>query len=236
LGFLAQIRLRLFAARVFLSKKQASGIGFFMIGYLEGTLLRRRDDRVLVLVSGVGYEVLLPEVVARSLSGKIPGDSISLFIYFHQTERQPKPVLIGFEDEQQKDFFERFISVEDIGPIKAATALCLPVRDIACAIERKDAPALQKLKGIGKRTADKIVASLHGKMAAFAGDLPGQPPALSTDDDEDFRTQVLLVMVRQLGHPATEAKEMIAKAMKRNPLISTPEELIEEVYKKGINP
>ncbi|MDI6797756.1 MAG: OB-fold domain-containing protein [Desulfatibacillaceae bacterium] len=208
-----------------------------MIGYLEGTLLRRRDDRILVLVSGVGYEVLLPEVVAQSLSGKIPGEKISLYIYFHQTERQPKPVLIGFEDEQQKEFFERFISVEDIGPIKAATALCLPVREIACAIERKDAPALQKLKGIGKRTADKIVASLHGKMAAFAGDAPGLPPAAPADElEEDFRTQVLLVMVRQLGHPAAEAKELIAKAMKRNPLLSTPEDLFDEVYKKGTGP
>ena len=76
-----------------------------MIGYLEGTLLKKEDDRILLLVNHVGYEILVPSFVMDTMSGKSLGDSISLYIYYHQTERQPKPILIGFNLEAEKEFF-----------------------------------------------------------------------------------------------------------------------------------
>ena len=112
-----------------------------MIGYLEGKILKKEDDRLLLLANQIGYEVLLPGVVEQALSDKQAGEDIALYIYFQQTERQPKPVLIGFNLEVEKEFFQYFISVEDIGPLKAVKALDLPVRDIARAIEaRGEAP------------------------------------------------------------------------------------------------
>ena len=139
-----------------------------MIGYLEGKLLKKETDRVLVLANQIGYEVLLPVIVMESFQAKNIGDKISLYIYHQQTERQPKPVLIGFNLEVEKEFFQYFISVEDIGPLKAAKALNIPVRDIARAIELKEVDQLRQLKGIGNRTAQKIIATLHGKMEKFA--------------------------------------------------------------------
>ncbi len=200
-----------------------------MIAYIQGPLIRKDEDRVLVLANQVGYEVLLPAVVMETLHEKSVGDEVVFHIFFHQTERQPKPTLIGFNLEVEKEFFQRFISVEDIGPLKAVKALSMPVRDIARAIESKDVKALQKLKGIGNRTAQKIIATLAGKMDKFAlirkGDTPTPAP------DEDFTGLVLEVLIQQLGHKSADAKRMVGEAMARNPAIASPEELFDEIYR-----
>lgn len=200
-----------------------------MIGYLEGNLLRKGDDRILVLANQVGYEVLLPAFVMDTIRAKSVGDPVSLYIYHQQTERQPKPVLIGFNLEVEKEFFQYFISVEAIGAIKAVKALNIPVRDIARAIESKDLKKLKQLKGIGDRTARKIIATLEGKMDKFA--LIQKSPKEDVPIIEDLSQQVLDVLIDQLGYKKKDAKQMIIDAMERNSTISTPEELFEEVYR-----
>lgn len=201
-----------------------------MIGYLEGKLLRKGDDRILVLANQVGYEVLLPAFVMNTFRAKPVGDPVSLYIYHQQTERQPKPVLIGFNLEVEKEFFQYFISVEAIGALKAVKALDIPVRDIARAIESKNVQKLKQLKGIGDRTARKIIATLEGKMDKFALIRKSQKEEIPII--EDLSQQVLDVLVDQLGYKIKEAKQMITDAMKRNSNISTPEELFEEVYRE----
>lgn len=200
-----------------------------MIGYLEGKLLKKDQDRILLVANQVGYEVLLPAVVMEDFSSKKTGDTVSLYIFYQQTERQPKPVLIGFNLEAEKEFFQFFISVEDIGPHKAVKALSIPIRDIARAIEAKDVRKLTQLKGIGQRTAQKIIATLAGKMGKFALIRKSEHPYVS--GVEDIESQVLDVLVHQLGHKLSDAKNMISMALKRNRTITTPEELFEEVYR-----
>jgi Holliday junction DNA helicase RuvA len=200
-----------------------------VIGYLQGRILKKDDDRLILLAGGVGYEVLVPAVVMESLADQAVGEEVALHIYFQQTERQPKPVLIGFTREVEKEFFQSFISVEDIGPLKAVKAMTLPVCDIARAIESRDLNTLGRLKGIGKRTAQKIVATLEGRMGKFALMLAESPrPATPV---EDVAQQVIDVMVQQLGHRVADARRMVADALKRNPAIDTPEALFEEVYR-----
>ena len=200
-----------------------------MIGYIEGKILNKEEDRILVLANQIGYEVLLPAIVVESLQDKKIGEEVSLYIFYQQTERQPKPVLIGFNLEVEKEFFQYFISVEGIGPLKAAKALTVSVREIASAIEAGEINQLTKLKGIGRRTAQKIIATLEGKMGKFAlirpEDRQAQPPA------EDFSKQVLDVMVKQLGHRLADARQMIDQALKRNSAIKSAEALFEEVYR-----
>jgi len=200
-----------------------------MIGYLEGKILKKEEDRVLILANQIGYEVLLPAIVMKSLQNKNIGEEIALYIFFQQTERQPKPVLIGFNLEVEKEFFQHFISVEAIGPLKAVRALNLPVREVAAAIESGEINKLTQLKGIGRRTAQKIIATLEGKMGKFALIRPddyGEAPPV-----EDFSKEVLDVMIKQLGHRPADARRMIDKALKRNRSITTAEELFDEVYR-----
>ncbi|HUV78578.1 MAG TPA: Holliday junction branch migration protein RuvA [Desulfobacterales bacterium] len=200
-----------------------------MIGYLEGKLLKKEDDRILILANQVGYEVLLPAFVMETFGSKTVGDQVSLYIYYQQTERQPKPILIGFNLEVEKEFFQYFISVEAIGALKAVKALSIPARDIARAIESKDVNTLKQLKGIGDRTARKIVATLEGKMDKFA--LIRKSEKIEYPVVENLSKKVLEVLIGQLGYRTKEAKQMITDAMKRNTSISTPEELFEEVYR-----
>ena len=203
-----------------------------MIGYLEGKLLKKDCDRILMLCGQVGYEIFLPAFVMETFRSRESGEKVSLYIYFHQTERQPKPVLIGFNLEAEKEFFQHFITVEAIGPLKAIKALDIPVRDIARAIETKDIPKLKSLSGIGERTAQKIVASLQGKMDKFA--LIRKPDSSETAQTpvmEDFTRTVFELLVNQLGHSVKDADRMIKDALGRKPDITTPEQLFDEVYR-----
>lgn len=201
-----------------------------MIGYIQGTLLKKETDRILLLANQVGYEILLPPMVMESIAGNSENDPLSFFIYFHQTERQPKPVLIGFNDEMEKEFFQLFISVEDIGPLKALKALTLPVPEIARAIEANDTSQLNKLKGIGGRTAQKIIASLRGKLDRFAATAPA-PSSSPHPKQSSIIDPVMSVLVEQLGHRPADAKKMITDAFARNPGLSSPEQLFDEVYR-----
>jgi len=200
-----------------------------MIGYIEGRLLQKGKERILVLANQVGYEILLPAIVMDSLKEKAVGDDVALYIYHQQTERQPKPVLIGFNLEVEKAFFQLFLSVAAIGPLKAAKAMTIPVRDIARFIESRDATSLKRLSGIGSRTAQKIIATLEGKMDQFM--FNDEPVRKISESAEILSQQVLEVMTEQLGHRPGDAKQMIAAALNRNENISTAEELFEEVYR-----
>ncbi|MCL0048299.1 hypothetical protein M1N20_02475 [Dehalococcoidia bacterium] len=98
-----------------------------MISYIKGTIrgIDNETSKVVVDVNGVGYEVLLPLFVMRSLMdrGKEEGDEIALQVYYHVSERQPRPVLVGFNNDFERRFFEKLIAVEDIGPSKAAPGI-----------------------------------------------------------------------------------------------------------------
>jgi Holliday junction DNA helicase RuvA len=201
-----------------------------MISYLEGELIETFDDRVTLLVGGIGYDILIPAYLINEIKEdeKKGMKELKLYISYNQTERQPKPVLVGFKHPFDKKFFELFISVEDIGPTAAIKALIRPIGDIARFIEEKDSKALKQLKGIGERKAEKIIATLKGKVAMYA-----LMPKIEVTAElaEDFRKEVEDVLISQLGHKLTEAREMIEEAMKLNPSITSSEELFEEVYR-----
>jgi len=202
-----------------------------MISYLKGNLKINRafDDRVTLVVNGIGYEVLIPSYEMKKIKGSsADGDELELHVSYNQTERQPKPVLVGFRSALDKEFFELFISVEDIGPAAAVKALMKPVREIARSIEDKDVRTLKQLKGIGERKAEKIIATLKGKVAKYA---LMREVEVTPEVVEDFRKEVEDVLVTQLGHKHPEARMLIEEAIKRNPGISSSGELFEEVYR-----
>lgn len=201
-----------------------------MIAYLKGPILRRAEELVIVEAGGVGYEVHLPAVVARAIPHQRDGESpvIELHISYHATQNQPRPLLIGFLHEIEQEFFERFITVDGMGPTKAMKAIVHPIHAIADAIERKDIQFLKRLPGIGERTAEKIVATLHGKMGKYALLRAPEAPAPT---GEDFKEEVMEVLTKQLGHRSAEARRMVEEALRRRPGITSAEELFQEVYR-----
>ena len=213
-----------------------------MIASLSGRVRRKLEDRIILECAGIGYEVFLPPIVFRQLEQLHAGDgdaasTLSLVTHYHATRDQPRPVLIGFTEELDKEFFEKLITVKDMGPMVAARALAAPIGEIAAAVARQDEKYLRSLPGIGPQKAKNIVAQLQNKVAKFALARDGQAPpaplprAAAEPADEAVKEMVWEVLVKQLGHRPTEASQLIADAFKRKPDLVTAEELFDEIYR-----
>ena len=213
-----------------------------MIATLSGRLRRKLDDRVVVECGGIGYEVYLPPIAMRGLESATAeaGDKASelaLVIYYHATRDQPRPVLIGFTSDLDKELFEKLITVKDIGPMIAARALAAPVAEPAAAIARQDEKYLRALPGIGPQKAKNIVAQLQSKVSKFALAREDAPTATPTSapaaplDADGLRELVWEVLTKQLGHRPSEASQLITDALRRRPGVTTPEELFDEIYR-----
>ncbi len=219
-----------------------------MIALLRGRLRRKHEDRVVVEAAGVGYEVVLPPVVQHAIAGALASDGdgaaeVTLEIHYHATQNQPSPVLIGFLSGLDKEFFEKLITVKDVGPLVAARSLASPVSEIAAAIARQDEAYLRRLPGIGPQKAKNIVAQLSTKVAKFALSQPeavvdGKPAAAAPAhlDEDGLRSAVFEIMTKQLGHRPSEAAHLISAALSRKPTITTPEELFDEIYRGAKTP
>jgi Holliday junction DNA helicase RuvA len=209
-----------------------------MIATLRGQLRRKLDDRAVIDCGGIGYEVYLPPIAMRSIEGLDAGEKgteLELVIYYHATRDQPRPVLIGFTSDLDKEFFEKLITVKDIGPMAAARCLAAPVAELAAAIARQDERYLRALPGIGPQKAKNIVAQLQNKVAKFAlareGDGEAAPPPAVAPATDALREMVWEVLVKQLGHRPSEASQLIADALTRRPDVTSAEELFNEIYR-----
>ena len=211
-----------------------------MINYITGTIrsLTREPGRAVVIAGGVGYEISLPTYVYQSLAndGIGEGSQIELEIYYHVTERQPKPMLVGFRHPSEKRFFEQLIQVEGIGPAKAASALVFPVSTIAIAIENEDLGSLQRLPGIGSRAAHKIVATLRGKVVATALLVDaGISEQDQTPPPSDARSEAIEALVT-LGYRPTEAQDKVDAVLRQTPDAADDlQDLMREVFKAQVS-
>lgn len=203
-----------------------------MISHIRGKVVERKDGRVILEVQGLSYEVWLPPAVANALDGNLGSDgALKLITYhYHQVDQSRAiPVLIGFLNEIEKDFFEQFITVSGIGPKAACRALSIPFSEIADAIDRADMDLLKSLPGIGEQRAREIVAKLQGKVGRFGliQDKDVKPAVRVKDDVRQEALEVLL----QLQYKKKEAEDMINKAISRSPKLDTCEEILNEVYR-----
>ena len=208
-----------------------------MISYIEGKVHRfdRSTETVVINAGGVGYQIVVPQFVMSALSARpvMVGDELALEVYYHVTDRQPKPVLVGFQRGHERAFFEQLIQVEGLGPVRAAKAMIFSVSTIAQAIEAEDVRVLQRMPGIGARAAQKIIATLKGKVVETAMlrdegyDAPVQP-VVGSGTGRDEAVEVLV----NLGYRQPEAERDVDEALSANPeLVRAPEELIREIFK-----
>lgn len=207
-----------------------------MIGYLRGKVIDQDEQSVILEVGGVGYEVMLPAIEMKALRARLHPNGagalpeIALYIHYHVAERQPVPLLIGFNERQARAFYRLLLTVAEVGPALAAKAMTIPVCDFAGAIERKDVRALSSLPGIGRRKADQIIATLHGKVIEFAlMPAPEVEEALPLEAPPDYAADALDVLV-SVGHRPAEAQRMIEAALKRNPEIANTQALLQEIW------
>ncbi len=206
-----------------------------MISRLYGTLVDRRENAVLLETNGITYEVFIPVSILRTLERHMEPDGRIRLVTYHYHHVEPSravPILIGFINEIEREFFERFITVSGIGPKAAVRALKQPIPLIARAIDDGNLEVLRSLPGIGPQRAKEIIAKLQGKVGKFAlmpdADGTVQAAGLRAPDATAEALEVLI----QLQYKRPEAQVMIKSAMGRNPGLSSAEEILNEVYKQ----
>ena len=197
---------------------------FFMIGYLKGKILSLTADTALIETGGVGYEVLCSASALSSLSGKGEGE-----LYTYLQVREDGISLFGFASPAEKNMFLKLVSVSGVGPKMGIAVLSgMDINSLAVAIASSDVKKLSTVKGLGKKTAERITLELREKVAEDAAAAPAAkdaPAPVAVDaGDEDA-----VVALMSLGFTRAESTRAISKA--RAGGASTIEDVIREAIK-----
>lgn len=203
-----------------------------MISRIVGKVIEKDLNRLVIDTGNICYEVLVPAAVMQRLDENITDGRVTL-LTFHYLQVEPAksiPVLIGFLNAIEKDFFEIFITVSGIGPRAALKALNKPISLIAKAIDEQDINFLKSLPGIGEQRAREIVAKLQNKVGRF-GLIQDDKMKKVQAKTSDIAQEALSVLM-QLEYKKSEAEAMIKKALEVSPEIQTTEDLLNVVYKQ----
>ena len=212
-----------------------------MICRLRGIIREQHETGVVMDVNGVSYQLLVPPSVMQGLSERIGANGEVELVTFHYQQLEVGkgfPVLIGFANEIEREFFERFITVSGVGPKAALRALTVPIPAIARAIDEGDLALLKSLPGIGEQRAKEIVAKLQGKVGKFAliqGRAPTGSGSSAAGDAQTTLEEEAIAVLLQLEYKKHEAREMVKAALRRNPNLKTAEEVLNEVYRQRLH-
>ena len=150
-----------------------------MIGKLTGTLLEKNPPEVLVDCAGVGYEVQVPMGTFYNLPAV--GERVSLLTQF--IVREDAQLLYGFATAPERAAFRQLIKVSGVGPRMALGILSgMGVDDLAQAITLQEVGRLVKVPGVGKKTAERLLLELKGKLGADIGSAPHQASSAAQAD------------------------------------------------------
>lgn len=204
-----------------------------MIALVEGKLISidLDDGLALVQVGAIGYEIMLPAYCISELSSKIGAEiTLCTMEYYEGTPGGGNliPRLVGFQSLAERDFFTKITSVKGVGIKKALRSLAIPIATIALAIEENDEKILSTLPGIGKRTAQLIIAELKGKLQSFTAGAKATPVAIGAF--KAFQAEALEILIAW-GEKRNEAIELIELACTRHPDVNTAEMLVPLVYR-----
>ncbi len=164
-----------------------------MIGRLSGTLAEKNPPQLLVDVNGVGYEVDVPMSTFYNLPGL--GERVVLLTHF--VVREDAQVLFGFLTHEERATFRQLVKISGVGPRTALSILSgLSVTELAQAVSLQESGRLVKVPGIGKKTAERLLLELKGKL----GDALAAPAAVAGDAQGD-----ILQALVALGYSDREA-------------------------------
>ncbi len=203
-----------------------------MISYLKGTIRFVYEEALVLEVAGVGYELMIPAGLGRWAVDQL-GQEAEFHVYsFIQGMNvgAGRMVLIGFKDYADRQFFEKLIQVSGVGPRAAVRAMVRPSRELARAIEQADVAAIKALPGFGKRTAEKIIAQLNGKLYDVL--LSRSDSGISAAAPESELVSDVKAVLGQLGYDGREVDELITPVLEENPKLDDVQAVIREIYRK----
>ena len=192
-----------------------------MIFSLKGIVQELTPTYVVIEVNGVGYYVGISLQTSQRLSlGK------EVFLFTQQIIREDAHLLFGFYTKEEKEMFNLLISVNGVGAVSALILLSsLDLKDIAQAILNKNSALLQKVKGVGAKTAERIIVDLRDKVEKFGVSAEN----ISAFADNKVKEESLSAL-EVLGIPKKMSEKIADRILKQNPDLQT-EELVKQIIK-----
>ncbi len=177
-----------------------------MIGYLKGKVLNTTAETAIIVAGGVGFEVYCS---GSAFSKMTEGRDCELYTYMQFSE-QNGITLYGFADPQEKAMFLKLVSVSGVGPKMGLAVLTyMNVNDVAVAVATGDVKRLSQVKGLGKKTAERLILELKESVSAPVTDFSGAaitaPPVTNGDEDA-------VVALVSLGFTRAESERAVSKA------------------------
>ena len=171
-----------------------------MIGRITGKLIEKRPPLVLLDVQGVGYEIDVP----MSTFYQLPAIGSQVTLHTHLVVREDAHLLFGFGSEEERAAFRQLLKISGVGARTALAVLSgLSVADLLQAVRAEDSSRLTKIPGIGKKTAERLLLELRGKLEMILS--PGAAPAVSGSQD-------VLNALLALGYNEREANWAIGQS------------------------
>lgn len=201
-----------------------------MIGYLRGRVLALTAETVILDVNGVGYEAF---VSGSAFSKMTVGEQAEMFTYLQVKE--DGVTLYGFSSIKEKELFLKLTSVSGVGPKMGIGVLsCMSADDLAQAVATADVKRLSAVKGLGKKTAEKIILELHGKISAaeiMGANGEDTLPATGTKKLSAVDEEAVDALVN-LGFKRGESVQAVARAKESG--AKTVEDIIMRALQSGV--
>ncbi len=193
-----------------------------MIGYLKGKVLYSEEGTVLLEVNGVGYELVCSGALFAKLVTDGEGEA-----YTYLQVREDGVSLFGFVSPEEKRMFLKLVSVSGVGPKMGIAVLsAMNINDLAVAIATSDLKMLSSVKGLGKKTAERIVLELREKVSAAELTAPakGKGAAQASAEKLTDKEEDAVVGLMSLGYTRAESSRAVKAAMERG--ADTLEEIV----------
>ncbi len=180
-----------------------------MIGYLEGEVLSLAEGSVILKVGGVGYEITCSSSLFERLSYEKKGSC-----YTYLNVREDGFYLYGFISPEEKSMFLKLISVSGVGPKMGIAILSsMPLKDLALIIASADSKMLSKVKGVGKKTAERIILELRENISVL--DLPEGTKTTPKTVIKDQLEEDGIIALMSLGFTRLESEKAVQVAKER---------------------
>lgn len=191
-----------------------------MLNFIKGEAVEFGENTVVIDNGGIGYELTVSNVTVE----KIKNGSRFVCLQCYMAVREDGISLYGFLTKEEKNMFLKLITISGVGP-KAAIGILsgMEVYDLMRVIMASDIKALSKLKGVGKKTAERIVLELRGEIDAESREIMESAKAVGEEETLDADSADAISALRSLGFTQTEAAEAVKKA---KPFAKTAEELV----------
>lgn len=193
-----------------------------MIAYLKGTVHAKSPEQVIIDVRDVGYQLEISNQTYAALPSE--DEEVELLVYHHVTDNDQR--LFGFSNQNQKDLFELLITVKGVGPKLGLTILSgLPAEEITGAIVQEDKAALSQIKGIGKKTAQRMILELKDKISEMVD------ATYSASGSANIATNIkdeAVSALQSLGFKKRDAEESIKLAAQGENIDGDVQELVKK--------